>query len=283
MRIDDEAPVCVLVVLRGAAEVVPRSGAPVRLRPGDVGIVTRALGRYVVADSPSTPPSVAIDASQTPTTIRSDATPMRMLGLRAWGNSDDPETLLVSGTYQAVGEVSGSLLSLLPPLLVVRSESPDPVVGLLATEIASDEPGQDRMLDRILDLVLVRTLRTWLAEQSGGPNWMSATRDREVGHALRLVHEHPERDWTVATLADAVGMSRAAFARRFTRLVGSPPLAYLTEWRLRLAADALRTTTRTLADIAAGVGYGSGFALSAAFQRSVGESPRDYRRRTAGT
>jgi AraC-like DNA-binding protein len=282
MRIDDEAPVCVLVVLRGAAEIIPRSGPPVRLNPGDVGVVTRALGSYVVADSPSTRPSVAIDATQTPTPLHTDAAPMRMLGVRAWGNSDEPETLLVSGTYQARGEVSDSVLKLLPPLLVVSSESPDPVVGLLASEIASDAPGQDRMLDRILDLVLVRTLRTWFADQSVERTWMSAARDREIGRALHLMHEQPQRDWTIATLAGAVGMSRAAFARRFTRLVGTPPLAYLTDWRLMRAADELRTTTRTLADIATEVGYGSSFALSAAFRRSRGESPRDYRRRTAG-
>ena len=111
-----------------------------------------------------------------------------------------------------------------------------------------------------------------LAESSDTPA------DAEVERALRAIEEHPTRQWTVDSLAAHVGLSRAALARRFTLRMGDPPLTYLTRWRLALAADLLVGSDRTLATIASRVGYANRFALSAAFKRVHGESPRDYRR-----
>jgi AraC-like DNA-binding protein len=95
------------------------------------------------------------------------------------------------------------------------------------------------------------------------------------------MQHHPDHPWTVATLANAAGVSRAAFARRFTELVGEPPMAFLTDWRLSLAADLLLEPDTTVASVARRVGYATPFALSAAFKRERGISPRDHRRRTA--
>jgi len=105
--------------------------------------------------------------------------------------------------------------------------------------------------------------------------------DDAVAAVLRAMEQHPQLPWTVAGLGEQVGLSRAALARRFTEHVGEPPLAYLTRWRLALAADLLIGTDLTLSAIAARVGYANPFALSAAFKRVHGESPRDYRRRHA--
>jgi AraC-like DNA-binding protein len=98
-----------------------------------------------------------------------------------------------------------------------------------------------------------------------------------VGQALRRLHNNPAHPWTVATLAAEVGVSRAALARRFTELVGEPPMTFLTGWRLALAADLLREPAATLGAVARQVGYGSPFALSAAFKRVRGISPQQHR------
>jgi AraC-like DNA-binding protein len=99
------------------------------------------------------------------------------------------------------------------------------------------------------------------------------------GRALRLMHHNPAHPWTVSELARESAISRAAFARRFQELVGEPPVAFLTGWRIALAADLLREPGATLSAVAHQVGYGSPFALSTAFKRLRGISPQQYMRR----
>lgn len=121
-------------------------------------------------------------------------------------------------------------------------------------------------------------LRVWFArDEAAAPGWYRAQADPVVGPALKLLYNDPAHPWTVASLAAATGMSRAALARRFTALVGEPPMAFLTGWRLTLAADLLREPGATIGSVAAQVGYSSPFALSTAFKRERGISPRDFR------
>ncbi len=123
-----------------------------------------------------------------------------------------------------------------------------------------------------------KILRAWFATADAQtPAWYKAHDDPIIGHAMKLLHNNPAHPWTLAALADAAGVSRATFARRFHDLVGEPPMAFLTGWRLALAADLLRETDATIASIAQQVGYGSSFALSAAFKRVRGLSPQQYR------
>jgi transcriptional regulator GlxA family with amidase domain len=129
----------------------------------------------------------------------------------------------------------------------------------------------------LLDLLLMDVLRTWFADDHRAPTWWNAERDAVVGTALRLMYHNPEHPWTVAELAARVGNSRAAFARRFTDRVGEPPIAFLTDWRLALAADMLTSSEATVASIARRVGYSTPFALSSAFKRTYGTSPVAYR------
>jgi AraC-like DNA-binding protein len=200
------------------------------------------------------------------------------LGVRTWGNDPKGRVVMLIGTYQLEGEVSGRLLRALPTLLVLEHETWDtPLIPLLADEIVKDEPGQEVVLDRLLDLLLIAVLRAWFARAESTPAWYRAQSDPVVGHALRLLHNNPAHPWTVAELARETGVSRAALARRFNELVGEPPMTFLMGWRLALAADLLREPDATIGAVAAEVGYGSAFALSAAFKRVWGVSPRDYR------
>ena len=153
---------------------------------------------------------------------------------------------MLTGTYQLDGEVSQRLLRALPAVLVVRDQEWDcPVVPLLAAEIVKDEPGQEAVLDRLLDLLLISVLRAWFARPAAeAPGWYRAYSDPVVGRALGLLHHNPAHPWTVAALARECGASRATLARRFNDLVGEPPMAFLTSWRITLAADLLARTRR---------------------------------------
>ncbi|MGX6446897.1 cupin domain-containing protein [Patulibacter sp. S7RM1-6] len=285
LRVQDGAPLTVVAVVRGTAWLVPDRGASLGLGAGDVAIV-RGPEPYVVADDPDTAPQAVIHPGQRCTTP--DGAPleaMRELGVRTWGNHPDGPTVLLTGTYGLGGEVSGRLLRALPPVVPLRAgEWRSPLVPLLADEVGRDEPGQEAVLDRLLDLLLIAALRAWFARpDAAAPGWYRAHADPIVGPALALIHHEPARPWTVAALADAVGLSRAAFARRFAALVGEPPMTFLTGWRLALAADLLLEPGATLGAVAARVGYGSAFALSAAFKRHRGVSPQQWRRaRDAG-
>jgi AraC-like DNA-binding protein len=205
------------------------------------------------------------------------------LGVRSWGNSPDGAAMMLIGTYEQVGEIGRRLLGALPGLLVLPGATwESPLIPLLGDEVAKDEPGQEVVLDRMLDLLLIAVLRAWFARaDADAPAWYRADSDPVVGRALRMLHNNPAHPWTVATLAAEVGVSRAALARRFTELVGEPPMTFLTGWRLALAADLLREPDATIGAVARQVGYGSPFALSTAFKRVRGVSPRHYRVGTA--
>jgi AraC-like DNA-binding protein len=138
------------------------------------------------------------------------------------------------------------------------------------------------VLDRLLDLLLVYAMRAWFGrDEAHPPPWYAALDDPSVGPALRRLHGEPQRAWTVAELAAEAGLSRAAFARRFTELTGHAPLTYLTEWRMVLAQDALRRPGATLASVAHEIGYGSEFAFANAFKRQLGVPPGRWRREQA--
>jgi AraC-like DNA-binding protein len=279
IRIQDEAPLSIVGVHSGTAWVVPDAGDPVELGTGDV-VVARGPEPYLFADDPATPPQVIIHPGQRCTTPDGVELATRWWqGVRTWGNDPDGPDVHLVGTYQLHGEVGNRLLTALPSLVVVRAaELASPLVDLLATELARDEPGQEAVLDRLLDVLLIATLRAWFARaEDAAPGWYRAHRDPVVGPALRLLQHHPAEPWTVASLANEVGVSRAALARRFTTLVGEPPMAFLTQWRLALAADLLLEPGATISSVARQVGYGSPYALSTAFKRHRGISPKEHR------
>ena len=199
--------------------------------------------------------------------------------MRTCGESRDGPEVLLTGSYRVSGRVSDRLVSALPWVLVVPDEGDlCPVIDLTVAELERDAPGQQAVLDRLLDLLLLTTLREWFNRPDvSAPAWYRALGDPVVGRALRVLHEEPARAWTVDTLAAQAAVSRATFARRFTELVGESPRAYLTRWRLSLAADLLQATDLTVEAVARKVGFRSGFGLSVAFKRVHGTRPSDYR------
>lgn len=279
LRVEDRAALAVIAPTHGRAWLVPDDAEPRRLDTGDVAVV-RGPDPYTVACDPALAPTVVIRPGQRGTTPEGDEVcETWSRGVRTWGSGATGRDTMLIGVYEFRGEVSGRLLAALPPRLVVpRTSAGAPVVPLLETEIERDEPGQEVVLDRLLDLLLISVLRTWFARPgSEAPGWFRAQTDPVVGQTLRLMHDDPARPWTVSALAARVGVSRAALARRFTELVGEPPMTYLTGWRLALAADLLRDSELTLDAVARRVGYGTAFALSAAFKRAYGVSPGRYR------
>ncbi|ONI79635.1 AraC family transcriptional regulator [Actinosynnema sp. ALI-1.44] len=278
IHVRDEAPLALVTMARGSGWVIPDGDEPVKVNTGDV-VVARGTTPYIVANDPATPPQVVIHPGDRCTTLRGEPLEEKLgLGVRTWGDKLDGDTMMLIGTYHMSGEVSRRLLDALPPMLVVPSGTGEsPIIPVLADEIAKDEPAQAVVLDRLLDLVLITVLRAWFArEDAETPPWYRAHGDPVVGAALRMIYNDPAHPWTVASLADATGVSRATLARRFTELVGESPMAFLTDWRLALAADLLREPAATVGSVARKVGYGSGFALSAAFKRVRGVSPREH-------
>jgi AraC-like DNA-binding protein len=152
---------------------------------------------------------------------------------------------------------------------------------LLTTEMQNSRPGSETLVTRLLDIIFVQALRTWIEslppEQNG---WLSALRDPKIGTALGLMHREPQRSWSVETLASEVAMSRSPFAARFTALVGEPPLAYLTGWRMHLAETLLTRDGLNVGEVAGRIGYESEAAFSKAFKRHFGQSPLAHRRQT---
>jgi AraC-like DNA-binding protein len=274
VRVQDEAPLSLVTVTSGEAWVIPDDAPAVRLRPGDVA-VTRGPDPFTFADDPATPPQVVIDPGQHCRTPGGEELAASMsIGLRTWGQDPHGSVALLVGSYQLDSEVSRRLLRSLPPLLV-QPGMDTPLLALLGQEVVRDEPGQEVVLDRLLDLLVIAVLRAWFTGQEN--SWYAAFADPVAGAALRLLHADPAHPWSVAVLAAEVGVSRATLARTFTGLVGEPPMAYLTEWRLTLAADLLREPGTTIGAVARKVGYGSSFALSAAFKRVRGISPQEHR------
>ena len=279
LHVRDEAPLSLVAMLRGSACFVIDGNEPIWLDRDDVAIL---LGpdHYLFADDPSTPPQAIIHPDQRCTTPDGrDIPQMRSFGVRRWGNTPDGATEILTGTYNFEGEVSRRLLDALPPKLVLRSgEWQTPVLPLLAAEMLRDEAGQDAVLDRLLDLLLIDAVRTYLARaEQAAPGWYRAHRDPVVAQAVRLLQESPAEAWTVDALAIQTRVSRATLARRFAEVVGQPPMEFLTQWRLTLAADLLLDPQETVASVARTVGYSSPYALSAAFKRVRGLSPHQHR------
>lgn len=186
------------------------------------------------------------------------------------------------GAYLFDGDLSTPLIDSLPDLVRLRPPAGSPLrltIDLLVSEMAGDGPGQQALLDRLLDVALVQSLRYWFQQTDAVPGWFSAMDEPALGAALRALHTDPARSWTVGELAGVAALSRSNFAARFTEVVGVPPMQYLTDWRIALAKERLRDSGDGLAAIASAVGYGSEFSFAAAFKRQVGTPPGHWRAR----
>ncbi len=242
---------------------------PTRVISGDV-LLLRASPHHV-ASAPGRPTVPFVDVLGGGTVSR-----RAQLGSPA----DGPAAELFCGAYRFEGDLSTPLIESLPGLVRLRPPAGSTLrrtVDLLVAEMAGDGPGQQALLDRLLDVALVQALRLWFRDADTVPGWFRALDEPGLGAALRALHADPTRDWTVGTLAGVAALSRSTFAQRFTEVVGVPPLAYLTGWRIALAKEQLRDTRDGLAAIATAVGYGSEFSFASAFKRQVGVAPGRWR------
>ena len=251
--------------------MLPGEDCPTLLRAGDTAIVRGPL-TFSFVDAFGSDPDVPCEEmchSESPA-----GPPLDM------DEAPEGSTALLVAEFPVRGEVGGRLLDVLPPVLVVPADpSCEDVLDFIATEIRAQRPGQQVVLERLLEWVLVCTLRAWFdSPSSAAPAWYHAMSDPIVGVALRAIHDDHAQPWTVASLASAAGVSRASLAKRFTDLVGEPPLAYITGWRMAVAADLLADPSSTVSGIARQVGYADTFGFSAAFKRTRGVSPSDFRR-----
>lgn len=193
-------------------------------------------------------------------------------------------TVLQCAGYEFSQEGQHPLLALLPPLIHIPADCAEKdtelqlLLRLLTQEGQRREAGVELVLPRLIDTLFVYILRAHLREQPEGTcGWLGALRDPQISKALSLVHERPQEPWTVEMLARSVAMSRAAFAKRFTDLVGVPPLGYVTRWRMDIAAKMLRESRDPVARIAGKVGYVSETAFAKAFRRRRKLAPGAYR------
>jgi AraC-like DNA-binding protein len=280
LRFDDAMRFGVHVILDGSALVRHDDGSSVWARAGDVVAVRtrdqqgRPLGHSLAgSDRPARAVRLSDFLAQ-PGVHRGER--------RFVADGPGRATTFACGALRLDGDLFAPLLDTLPAVLVVPAapgSSLRAAVDALVLELADERPGQQTMLDRLLDVVFICILRDQLAREPRQPGWHAAMSDPALARALSAIHADPAREHTVASLADAARLSRAAFAQRFTAAVGMPPHTYLTRWRMSLARERLRDTDDPLAAIAREVGYGSPYAFGAAFKRTFGTAPGTWRAR----
>jgi AraC-like DNA-binding protein len=266
------------VLERGEAWIRPEGeSAAIPLASGDLVILSHG-GGHVLCDNPQTPP-VPLDR----------LLPENQAGhpvIRHGGGG--AETQLICGSFQFENAVESPLLSLLPSLIHLRGHGSEAeewlasTLRLLAFEARQARPGAKAVISRLTEIIFVQAVRAWMENQPAGQGgWLGALRDPQIGAALELIHREPERSWSVSTLAREVAMSRSPFAARFTALVGEPPLAYLTRWRMHRAARLLQSDNLPVGEVAERVGYESAAAFSKAFKRRFDMAPSAYRHAAA--
>jgi AraC-like DNA-binding protein len=264
------------IVERGQCELVVDGQAPHLLEAFDYVILPHG-GRHELR---------AVGAQRGQRVPLSTTSSDAVLHFRARG--PQAKVSIACGVFSFGIALEHPVLQALAPVLVVTSRRPgSPVtahVESLLLELSSPRDGSNVVVARLSDVLLVHAVRDWVAAPSHGAkgrgSLFAGLRHPQIGAALRLMHERPERPWTVESLASSVGLSRAAFADHFKREVGESPLAYLTRFRLFVARKLLRETREPLKVVAERTGYGSAASLSLAFKRTLGRSPGTFRSQT---
>ncbi|MCW6512903.1 AraC family transcriptional regulator [Lichenifustis flavocetrariae] len=196
--------------------------------------------------------------------------------LRLWASSAQADVVVCRFWFDPYS--LRGMISALPQRIHIRRAQAvgwlDGMLPFLMIEVTDAQPGSALMISRIIDLIVIRTLRTWvhLGNTSG---WLGGLSDARVGRALKAIHEEPTRHWSIDALAGVAGMSRSSFCERFNALVGRPPLRYHNEWRLNLARDMLVRRDARVGEIGLRVGYVSEAAFSRAYKALFGHSPRE--------
>jgi AraC-like DNA-binding protein len=259
-------------MIEGTARVERSDGASLDLAAGDF-MVMPAPPPWTMTGGVGGPPVAFGAAIADPGLLLSAGSP-------AAGNAT--VTRFIAGNFAFSPANADLVASLMLPIVRVRgTETIASRLGALLSavgdEALADRPGRSLVLDRLLEVLLIEALRhRQCAMQGADRGLLAGLADAKLGKALRLMHEDAQRAWTVAGLASAAGMSRSAFAARFTDIIGVPPIDYLANWRMTLAKAALASSNVKLAEVAEIAGYQSVSAFSTGFKRATGFSPKFY-------
>lgn len=269
------------IVTGGGCWATLRQGPPVRLETGDVLVVPHG-DRYVMSSEPDARGGAPADA--TLSFFREMASGSAPVVVTEGGGGPDGAAL-VCGFLGCDLRPFNPVLGALPRLVHLphRREARDRLHTLVEFALAESRErrsGAQCVLLRLSELLFVEVIRRYVDRLTVGQSgWLAGLRDPMVGHALALLHDRPAEGWTLERLAKGVGASRSALADRFTHFVGDPPMRYLTQWRIQLAARLLSDGTAKVSAIASDVGYESEEAFSRSFKKLVGVSPVSWRRR----
>ncbi|WP_404432183.1 AraC family transcriptional regulator [Microbacterium lacus] len=265
------------VVSRGTAFLEVDGEEPIAVRAGEMALVPRGIGHRV-----STAPGARLlgNAEELPQTMLGDHFSVLRIG------PDDvaPHLSLLCGVIAFDSPGAQQVLDVLPRVIRIDSaERPvmAALVPLLSSEVLDPRPGGEAVATRLADVLVVETVRAWLAsDPEARTGWIAALRDPQIGVVLAAIHREPGFAWTLGDLASAAMMSRSAFAARFSAVVGIPAMKYVAGWRMRAARHRLAAGD-TVASVALALGYGSEAAFSRAYARTTGETPGQVRRRAA--
>lgn len=256
---------------RGSATLVLEQGQELHMTEGDFVVVTRGEPHAIYSDR-WTKPLPIIDIDRLP----------GRLGIVRHGGDAEPLSTMICGNFTVERPSRGSVLELLPPLLLLKSTDDggglETILERMVSESALARPGQDVALSRLTEVLFVEVLRSWIESLNAGEGgWLGAMADPHIGPALQLIHEQPDQPWTLDDLGRRVGLGRSAFSARFTRLVGQSMYRYLIGRRMDEAAFLLESSDDGIARIATHVGYETATAFSKLFHRHHGLSPGRYR------
>jgi AraC-like DNA-binding protein len=256
---------------RGSATLALEQGRDLPMREGDFVVVTRGEPHLIYSDSRMKPfPIMDFDR------------PTGRLGVVRHGGDAQPVSTMICGNFTVSRPARGSVLELLPPVLLLRPLADGDWLGAIlqrmVSESALERPGQGVALSRLTEVLFIEVLRSWIKSlRPGEGGWLGAMADPHIGPALQLIHEQPDRPWTLEELGRRVGLGRSAFSARFTKLVGQSMHRYLIARRMSEAAFLLESSDEPIARIASRVGYETAAAFSKLFHRHHCLSPGRYR------
>ena len=263
---------------RGSTTLALENGQEVRMTAGDFVVISRGEPHEFYSGRRTRPLAV----------LALDRAPDH-LGVVHHGGTAEPYSTMICGKFTVAQPSRSSVLELLPPVLLLKpaenGEWLEAILRRMVSESARERPGQSVALSRLTEVLFVEVLRSWIKSLGPGEGgWLGAMADPHIGPALQLIHEQPDRPWTLNELGQRVGLGRSTLSARFTRLVGQSMYRYLIGQRMEKAAFLLESTHDGIARIAVQVGYGTVAAFSKVFLRHHGLSPGRYReiRRSGG-
>ena len=262
------------VVMTGKCHFQANGCEPCELTEGDFLLLPTGPGFVIASD-----PAVELDEIRT-------CPASAILAATHYGPSTgNLDVQLLGGYFRFNGPNSEMLTQIVPAQIHIKCADNTAhriagTLGSLRNEALDNRPGRDLIIQRLIEVILIEALRygSEQNEASIRPGLLNGLADNRVGRALTSFHADVARPWSVASLAEEARLSRTAFSERFTRLVGMPPMTYLTKWRIAVAKDILRHERLPQDVVAATVGYQSASAFSTAFRREVGQAPGEYTR-----